>query len=336
MSKKASPTVIGFFTLVGLILAGAAAILFGAGRYFETTYPVLLYFDKSANGLQVGSDVRFGGVRIGSVRSISVLVDPRETRKIIPVVVALGERELRLIGSEAGGGIDLSTREGVDEAVRDGLRAGMKQQSLVTGQLYIEFDIVPEVPGFVYHADREPEHPVVPTIGTQMDELVAAIADGLNKFNTLDVESIMLELRDVLTSAKDQIAALNMATINENIVAITEDIRLITGDDKLIRAVENLDAALVQIDELATKANQGIEPLIEDLRSVIANTDAGLIRIEAATKEIADVSNPRAPTVLQMNEVMRETRRASEAVRELSNELKRNPGTLLRGTAPPR
>ncbi len=336
MSKKASPTVIGFFTLAGLVLAGAAAILFGAGRYFATTYPVLLYFDKSANGLQVGSDVRFGGVRIGSVRSISVLIDPVETRKVIPVVVALGERELRLIASEAGGGIDFSTREGVDQAVHAGLRAGMKQQSLVTGQLYIEFDIVPNSPGFTYETRREPEYPVVPTVATQMDELVAAIADGLNKFNTLDVESIMLELRDVLTSAKEQIAALNMEVINENFVAITEDIRLITGDDKLIRAVENLDAALVQIDELAAKANQGIEPLLEDLRGLIANTDAGLIRIEAAIKEMSTVSNPRAPTVLQMNELMRETRRASEAVRELSNDLKRNPGIILRGAAPPR
>src|SRR5690606_9807762 len=110
---------------------------------FETTYPVLLYFDKSANGLQVGSDVRFGGVRIGTVRSISVLMDPEGYRKIIPVVVELGEKDLRLISSSAGGGIDFSTHSGVEKAVSEGLRAGMKQQSLLTGQLYIEFDVVP-------------------------------------------------------------------------------------------------------------------------------------------------------------------------------------------------
>jgi paraquat-inducible protein B len=336
MSKKASPTVIGIFTLVGLILAGVAAVLFGAGKYFENTYPILLHFDQSAYGLQVGSSVRFGGVRIGSVRSINVLVDPEGNRKVIPVVVDLRERDLRLIGSEAGGGIDLTTREGVERAVASGLHAGMKQESLVTGQLYIEFDIQPDAPIFVYQPKRTPEYPVVPTIGTQIDELVAGIADGLAKFNALDIDGLMKELRDVLVGAKQQIAKLDLKAINDNLVEITGDVRVLTGDEKLTRAVENLDAALVQINELATKANQGIEPLLEEVQAVVARTDASLLRIEETTRELSQLSNPRAPVVLQMQDVLRETQRASEALKELSNDLKRNPSSLLRGTATPR
>jgi len=336
MSKKASPTVIGFFTLIGLLIAGAAAVLFGAGKYFETTYPVLLFFDKSANGLQVGSDVRFGGVRIGSVKSISVLIDPAENRKIIPVVVSLGKKELRLIGSDAGGGIDFSSREGVDAAVRQGLRAGMKQQSLVTGQLYIEFDILPDSQGFVYKTSRDHELPVVPTVGTQMDELVAGISDGLKKFNALDLEGAMDELRGVLESAKDQISQLKIEEINDNLIAITGDIRKITGNDKISSAVDNLNAALVQIDGVASKANAGIEPLLADLAGVIERTDAGLLRLEEATKEIAQITNPRAPMLMQMQSAVRETERASLALKELSNDIKRNPSTLLRGTANPK
>jgi len=336
MSKKASPTVIGIFTLLGLIFAGVAAVLFGAGKYFENTYPILLHFDKSAYGLQVGSSVRFGGVRIGSVRSINVLVDPEGNRKVIPVIVDLREKDLRLIGSEAGGGIDLTTREGVEKAVASGLRAGMKQESLVTGQLYIEFDILPDAPSFTYTPRLATEYPIVPTVGTQIDELVAGIADGLAKFNALDIDGVMKELRDVLVGAKEQIANLDMKEINDNLVEITEDVRILTGDEKLVRAVENLDASLVQINELATKANQGIEPLLANLQGVIARTDASLVRIEAATRELSQLSNPRAPVVLQMQDVLRETQRASEALKELSNDLKRNPSSLLRGPATPR
>jgi paraquat-inducible protein B len=86
MSKKASPTLIGVFTLVGLLLGAGALVLFGAGKFFEKSSNITLYFDKSANGLLVGSDVRFGGVRIGRVGSIKVLIDRNENRKIIPVV----------------------------------------------------------------------------------------------------------------------------------------------------------------------------------------------------------------------------------------------------------
>lgn len=336
MSKKASPTLIGFFTLIGLLIAGAAVVLFGAGKYFETTYPVLLYFDKSAYGLQVGSDVRFGGVRIGSVRSISVLVDREENRKIIPVVVDLGEKNLRLISTNAGGGIDFSSHEGVKKAASEGLRAGMKQQSLVTGQLYIEFDISPDSPGFTYGSTDDSEYPVVPTIGTEIDELIAGIADGLAKFNALDLEGMMNDLHSVITTARDQIAGLNTPEISDNLIAITEDIRIVTGEDKLVSAVDNFDAALIQIRELTTKLNDGIEPLMADISGVIERTDASLARLEEATREISQISNPRSPVLLQMQDVLRETERASQALKELSNDLKRNPGAILRGTANPR
>lgn len=335
MSKKASPTVIGVFTLIGLIIAGATIVLFGAGRFFKDTHEVLVYFDKSVYGLQVGSDVRFGGVRIGSVKSISVLVDRKENRKIIPVVVELVDKDLRLISTEEGGGIDLSSFAGVEKAVSQGLRAGMKQQSLLTGQLYIEFDIVPDEPGFVYESDGGYNHPVVPTIGTEIDELIAGIADGLKKFNALDLDGVMTDLRQVLVNAKDQIAGLNMKEINDNVIAITKDVRKITSDEKLANAVEHLDDALVQIDKFATRANAEFDPLLEDLNAIIAKTDAGLARIEEAAKEISNFSNARAPVMMRLQNVLQETERASRALKELSNDLKRDPDTLLRGKATP-
>jgi paraquat-inducible protein B len=334
MSAKASPTLIGLFTLVGLILAAIAVVLFGAGQLFKKTHKVILYFDKSANGLQVGSDVRFGGVRIGSVHSISVLIDTRENRKIIPVVVELGQRELGQIGIEEEGGIDFSTRAGVEKAIQKGLRAGMKQQSLVTGQLYIEFDMLPESPGFVYHPKQHrPEYPVVPTVGTEMDELIAGIGDGIRKFNSLDIETVINELRDLLKNTGDQIAELNMKEINDNVVAITQDVRKITADEKIATAVDNLNKALVQIEELAAKANAGIDPLLEDLETVLARTEESLAGIEKAVDEISGISNPRGPVLLRLQNVLQETERASRALKELSNDLKRDPKALISGKA---
>jgi paraquat-inducible protein B len=335
MSQKASPTLIGIFTLVGLLLVGAALVLFGAGKMFTRTHDVLLHFEKSANGLQVGSDVRFGGVRIGRVKSISVLVDREANRKIIPVVVELAEKDLRLISTDEGGGIDLSTFEGVQKAVSEGLRAGMKQQSLVTGQLYIEFDIVPDTPGFTYHSKTEPLYPVIPTIGTEMDELIAGISDGIQKFNALDLDSVIKELRDVLVTANERIAEINTREINDNLTGITADIRKITSDDKFAKALANLDDALIQIDELAGKANAGIDPLLKDLEAVIAKADSGLARIEEATREISQLTNPRSPVLLRLQTVLQETERASRALEELSNDLKRDPKALISGKATP-
>ena len=331
MSKKASPTLIGAFTLTGLLIAAAAVVLFGAGKYLEKTHKILLFFDKSANGLQIGSDVRFGGVRIGRVTSINVLIDPDGNRKIIPVVVELGDKELRLVSRSDGSGMDFSSKEGVAKAVREGLRAGMKQQSLLTGQLYIEFDIAPDTPGFVYQTRREMRLPVVPTVGTQMDELIAGIADGLKKINALDLDGVMKELRDVLVAANEQISAMNVSEINDNITAITADVRNFTGNKKLTSAVENLDEVLQQISELATRANEGFDPLVEDLNTLVANANASVTRVQQAADELSDMSNPRAPIVMRLQNVLQETERATRALKELSNDLKRSPNAILSG-----
>ncbi len=335
MSKKANPTIIGIFTLLGLLIAGAALVTFGAGRYFKQTHEVLLYFEKSANGLQIGSDVRFGGVRIGSVKSISVLVDRKENRKIIPVVVELVEKDLSLISTEEGGGIDFSSVAGVEKAVREGLRGGMKQQSLLTGQLYIEFDIVPDAPGFVYRSTGKQPYPVVPTIGTEIDELIAGVGNGLKKINALNLDEVMANLRDVLVAAKSQIAALNIKEINDNVINITTDLHQLTSNEKLTQALENLDSSLVQIDQIATKANTGLDPLITSLNAVIAKTDAGVAKIDEAAKAVSELTSPRSPVLLRLQTVLQETERASRALKELSNDLKRDPKALLSGKIPP-
>lgn len=334
MSKKANPTLIGIFTLIGLLLASVALVLFGAGKFFEKSSHIILYFDKSANGLLVGSEVRFGGVRIGRVTSIKVLIDQNGDRKIIPVVVELSEKDLQDVGSTTGGSIDLASEAGVKRAVTDGLRARMKQQSLLTGQLYIEFDIVPDTPGFIYQPEISSPYPAVPTMGAEMDELIAGVADGLKKLNALDLENGMKDLRDVLASAKAQIAALNMKAINGNLIGITADVRELTGNQKLVKAIDSFDEALEGINALTKKANIEFEPLAKDLHKVIQQANSGLTKIDEATADISAVTNPRAPVLMRMQNALEEVERASRAIKELANDLKRNPNAVLAGKNP--
>lgn len=322
---------IGLFTLVGLLIAAAALVMLGAGKYFETTHKVQLYFEKSVNGLQVGSDVRFGGVRIGRVSEISVIIDPIERRKIIPVVVELTAKDLNSLAGSGEGMIDFSSEEGVSRAVGQGLRAGMKQQSLVTGQLYIEFDLAPATKGFTFNPPGEPKHPVVPTIPTEIDELISGVTDALKKINELDLGTLLTEMRDVLKGAKDQIDALDLKEVNENLTVITRDVRGLTSDERIKTSLTNLDEALKEIKELSSKANANMDPLLADIREVAEKTRQSLEKIEAATNDISKVSDPRSPLLLDFQNLLHETENASRTLRELTNDLKRNPGSLLRG-----
>lgn len=332
MSKKVSSTKIGLFTLLGLVIAGIALVTLGAGKFFEKTHKIQLYFDKSVYGLQVGSDVRFGGVQIGRVDQISVIIDTMENRKIIPVVVKLTEKDLRSVAGGSGEGtLDFSSAEGVRLAVRQGLRAGMKQQSLVTGQLYVEFDIAPDTTGFVYESARESEYPTVPTVPTEIDELISGITDGLKKINDLDIAGLMSEMRDVLKGANRQIAELDLRQINENLTEITGDVRDLTSNEKLQSSLTNLDAALIELREVSEKANANLDPLLGDIRNLAEETKASLQRVESAADKLSKVTDPRSPMLLNFQNLLHETETASRALRELTNDLKRNPNSLLRG-----
>jgi len=268
MSQKASPALIGTFTLLGLLLGAGALLLFGAGKFFEKSSSIILYFEKSAYGLLVGSEARFGGVRIGRVTSIKVIIDQKQNRKIIPVVVELSHKELNDAGLTRDGSIDLLTETGVNKAIADGLRARMQQQSLLTGQLYIEFDMVPDSTVFDYKPDVASPYPNVPTLGTELDDLIKGIADGLKKFEGLDLAGVLKDVRDVLVNAKNQIAALNLQQINDNIVGITADVKHLTGNQKLGKAIDSLDEALTSFSEMSKKANQGIDPLLKDMEVI--------------------------------------------------------------------
>jgi paraquat-inducible protein B len=342
MKTHASPTLIGVFTLVGLAIATAAVVLLGADKLFKKTYTLQLYFDKSANGLQVGSDVRFGGVRVGSVRSIGVMIDPAENRKIIPVVVSLNASDLGQTGMADRGGIDFSSHEGVAKAVRRGLRAGMKQQSLVTGQLYVEFDVVPEIPGFLFEPKEPSAYPVVPTIGTELDELISGIGEGIRKFNALDLDRVISSLHDLLQTTSERIAEINTEEINRNILSITEDIATITGDERIATAIENLNLTLANLEALSTKANDGIDPLLTDAEKVLAasrevleGSRESLAKLESAVEDISGISNPRGPVLMRLQQSLHETERAARALKELSNDLKRDPKAIITGKADP-
>jgi paraquat-inducible protein B len=331
MSKKASPTLIGLFTLGGLLIAGTALVLLGAGKFFEKTAHIMLYFDKSADGLLVGSEVRFGGVRIGRVSSISVLVDPKENRKIIPIVVEISSRQLAAAGATTGGGIDFTTEAGVQSAVASGLRARMKQISFVTGQMNIEFDIVPGDPGLVFEPPVKPPYPVVPTVGTELDELMQSISDGLKKLNSIDFTGLISDLRGTLASAKTQIEAMRMKEINDNLATITADVKKLTSGEKLGKAIDNLDVALANLNSFTAKASKGIDPVLADLEKAAQQASTAFTQLETASADISKAANPRAPVLMRLQQVLEEAEHAARAVKELANDLKRNPNSILSG-----
>ena len=97
MSRKASPTVIGAFVLAGVGLLVIGVLIFGGRELFQEKQKFVTYFEGSVQGLRVGSNVLFRGVRVGYVTDIAagtialLEINPRPSASMVPLTTTQGE-----------------------------------------------------------------------------------------------------------------------------------------------------------------------------------------------------------------------------------------------------
>lgn len=195
MIRKANKKTIGAFVIGAVTLFVIAILVFGSGTLFSQSDKYVLFFDGSVKGLSEGAPVIFKGVRIGSVKDISIVYDPEIEDVLIMVIID----------------VELSRVKGAPEKlgytdykmlVDYGLRGSLEVQNFITNQLMISFDFYPGKPANMHNITRDyPELPTLPTspdIFKLMDELpIKEIADSLKQ--TVDGLNRLINLEGLYT-----------------------------------------------------------------------------------------------------------------------------------------
>ena len=83
MKNKSKHFKIGIFVIGSLIILLVFIFLLGASVLFEKRILVETYFDESVHGLAVGSIVKYRGVSVGSIKSISFVHDEYKLELIV-------------------------------------------------------------------------------------------------------------------------------------------------------------------------------------------------------------------------------------------------------------
>ncbi len=107
MSKQANKTLIGAFVIGSIALLVAAVLILGGGKLFSNKFKVVMFFDGSIKGLNVGSPVMFRGVKVGTVSDINLMLDARALSFQTPVVAELDPARLVLTG-----GVNVTIHQG--------------------------------------------------------------------------------------------------------------------------------------------------------------------------------------------------------------------------------
>ena len=159
----------------------------------------VLIFSQSVRGLVAGAPVEFSGIPIGEVVSIGVDLHPKTYAISIPVTIKVYS-EL-LFEKMAKGDPALLRRDSrhiIDKLVELGFRAQLRTGSLITGSLFVAFDMFPNVPTAKVDWSKEPAE--LPTVPGQFQEIEQSLMRIVQKIDHLPLEAIAEDLRKALVT----------------------------------------------------------------------------------------------------------------------------------------
>ena len=116
--RKVNPTLVGAFVLGAIGLVMAIVILFGGGKLFQKTAPVVMYFEGSVQGLQLGSAITFRGVDVGKITDVQLQYDASNQKIYIPVSGVLYADSMHLMGGTAAEIAEVQAERGSGKMLR--------------------------------------------------------------------------------------------------------------------------------------------------------------------------------------------------------------------------
>lgn len=254
METKANYAIVGLFTVVVLLLAfGFVYWMSVYGREGQMER-LVVRIPGSANGLSVGSAVRFNGIPVGTVRALDF--DRKDPRYSLAVT------EVR-----------------ADSPIYPSTRAVLEIQGL-TGAAYIELSGGnPQQERLIEKALKAGEAPTLLAEQSGVTNIVATASEIMNRTETtlIQLQGFVNDNRKPLTSTISNVEVFSQA-LKDNSKGIDEFLQSVTSLSGTIKGLSGrLDSTLASVDSL--------------LKAVDAKKiDAILANAEKVSKDLADAS----------------------------------------------
>lgn len=320
MSKKANPSSIGLFIIVGLGLGVAGLLLFSSSKLFTPTRDCVLYFNESLNGLNEGAPVKYRGVRIGSVKRVMVRFNQAPEDYAMPVIIELEER---LIRSRLGEPMEIFSERALAERIRLGLRASLQSESLVTGVLYIEIRPNSGAPPPLFH-QLVKRYPEIPTEPTQIQQL-------FNNLGSLDVKGIETNMNAILVKLDAVIGSLHMEEISAGITNVILSAQRLITSPAISNDLAAVGTTLDQYRLLGEKLNRQVDPLADSITNSLANANRALAQIQGAAENMRTLMAVDSPLRNNLDEALRQLAGAAQSLSVTLDFLKQHPNALITG-----
>jgi ABC-type transporter Mla subunit MlaD len=334
---------IGLFVMTGAGLGVAGAIVFGAQSGLRGAVLMETYFNESVQGLEVGSPVRYLGVKIGEVREIST------TGRVYGVweqfvVVRMAVHPRAVVKDYVA--LD---SERLQQRIEEGLRVQLASQGL-TGAMYLEARFHQSADLAVAKVIRtwatDPAFIYVPSVPSTIERIGSSLESILVRFAQLDLDGLVASGRRAFDSIEAKLQPLDTVALGQGLE------RASTAAERLFANADGaLPDALAKIATFAERAERGVEgiesvlagpearQLLADVRGVagdgrmaLADLSTTIADVRALARRIDGVVAAAGP---DLQSVLAEVQRASEHLTRLAALLERHPSLLLFSEPPP-
>jgi len=350
LSKQANPKLIGAFVLGAIALVLMTLFVFGSGKLFKQTITVVMYFQGSVNGLDVGAPVKLRGVTLGRVSRINLVYDTNRDVLLIPVIAEL---EPTLLVTDTDGHIEalhaVEAEGAVEEGVARGLRAQLVPLSLLTGKLFVELSNREDIPAT--RVSTDPRVLEIPTIPSTADQILEIIRTAAKRFNDLPYDEIVKNIEQTLAAIRQIASSPKIPNTLDHVNVAAQKLEKILSklNERLDGMINRVDKTLVAGESLADSLNAQVGPVSNELRDAIAGistltknmddqvkpvSDATLALLESARRAAVSATgilDENAPLGFEVYRTLRELSQAARSLRILAQYLERHPESLIQG-----
>jgi paraquat-inducible protein B len=318
MSKRFSPTAIGMFVVGSFALLVAAIVVVGSGKMFQKPVQFVCFFPGDVNGLKVGAPVKFRGVQIGSVAAIRLVLPPGEGQLRsdikelrLPVILNIDGSQLRAMG---GTGLAL-TENGFNDFLKQGLRAQLNVESLLTGLLYVDLDLYPKAPLVLSLEPGTSPYREIPTVATDFQQVRQEAEKALDRISRMDLEGVMKSISGAGNSI--------------NSLASSQELRraLISTNETMMALRKTLGSMQVTLDKVNTK----FDGLSADLQRTSREAAETMQQTRDMLVEVQASLDPGSPLWVNLNLALAQFTDTAQSFGQLSDYLQQNPSALVRG-----
>jgi phospholipid/cholesterol/gamma-HCH transport system substrate-binding protein/paraquat-inducible protein B len=297
MSTKANYFKIGVFVVVAAGLLVASIVAFAMPRMRKPMY-IETYMDESVAGLNVGSKIAYRGVDIGRVENITFVSNRYEScigfgrYVVIDMVI---ESDLLL-----GGGSRSQLVAHLDELVENGLRIRLTTNPL-TGLAYLEADY-PRAPAPLLNIDNwVPKYYYLPSDKSTLNKFGQSAQAAFETLKQIDVVGLADKLDKLLISVDSAVKGANVEQISGMLSDLLNEVKSTAEQIKLLLAFKEDGKPEVTVGEMLAKMDEVLE-------------------------HIDQVATSQAPDIAK---IMDDLREFSANIRQLSEDIKRNPSKLI-------